>query len=62
MFAEKTVATTATIYNLMFFIAGSLWYAQYGCTFPFLEIASPVDVQSLHAICTEIVYQYPIAE
>ena len=37
----------------MFFVAGNLWPAQCGYTFPFLENASPVDVQSLHTICTE---------
>lgn len=53
MVDKKTVATTATIYNLVFFVAANLWYAQYGYTFPFLENASPVDVRSLHAIHTE---------
>ena len=51
MFDKKNVATTATIYNSMFFVAGNLWPTQCGYTFPFLENASPVDVQSLHTIC-----------
>ena len=51
MFDKKNVATTATIYNSMFFAAGNLWLTQCGHTFPFLENASPVDVQSLHTIC-----------
>lgn len=38
----------------MFFVAGNLWDAQCGYTFPFLEDASPVDTQSLDAICTEL--------
>lgn len=43
MFDKKTVTTTATIYNWMFFVTGNLWDAQYAYTFPFLENASSVD-------------------
>lgn len=63
MFDKKTVTTTATIYNLMFFVTGNLWYAQCGCTFPYLENASPVDVQSLDILCTKhgaLVFYYCI--
>lgn len=56
MFDKKNVTTTATIYNLKFFITGNLWHAQCGLTFLFLEYANAADIQSLDTICTEQEY------
>ena len=53
MFDKKNATTTASIYNFTSFIASNLRHAPCGYTFPLLENASLVDVQTLDTIYTE---------